>query len=400
MGEIWAIFKTGRAPGWMMRLPVLMAICTCCCRGQITFPGFENVQGLHLLKAASRADGVLRLTPAQPNRSGAAWFGEKQTVVNGFETEFRFQLTGQGGLGKGADGFAFVLQNSGPAAIAGTGSSGGWALGNGIGDRAAQGIPLSIAIFFDTYRNEVEGDPSNNYLAICTNGKIGEMAWPPSRLAKVRKLRVNLKDRKAHLVRIVYRPPVLSVYLDGAPALASTVDVSFVADREGASYVGFTASTGAGYENHDILSWKFGGTEVSSSMAVVSSEISFLKAACLPDRNLCTPERAAVEQTGPGKYHVVLPANVEWGASVPGRLAAIGGQRGMVCWDLQGRGAEGCGGPGGRGAGGKGFLVPGSPAGALVTKTRDGRTYFTVNDRSGAFADNEGYFEFDVEARP
>ena len=181
----------------------------------------------------------------------------------------------------------------------------------------------------------------------------------------------------------------------------STVDVSFVADREGASYVGFTASTGGGYENHDILSWKFGGTEVSSSMAVVSSEISFLKAACLPDRNLCTPEHAVVEETGPGRYHVVLPANVEWGASVPGKSA--GGDRrarGMVCWDLQGtRGRRVRRTKRPRCRTERGFRCRRSPAGALVTRTREGRTYFTVNDRSGAFADNEGYFEFDVEAR-
>ena len=382
-----------------MKLLAIAAVCAGCCRAQIGFPDFVQPQGLHLLSAARQSGRVLRLTPAQPGRSGAAWFGEKQTVVNGFETEFQFQLTGQGGLGKGADGFAFVLQNSGPSAIAGIGSSGGWALGNGVGNPEAQGIPLSIAIFFDTYRNEVEGDPSNNYLAICTNGKIGEMAWPPARLAKVRKLRVNLKDRKVHLARIVYKPPVLSVSLDGPAVLSTTVDMAFVADREGASFVGFTASTGSGYENHDILNWKFGGTEVSSNMSIVSSEISFLKAACLPDRNLCTPEEATVEEIGPGKYHVVMPANLEWGASVPGESAAVSGARGVVCWDLAGRGAEGCGGPVGSGPGGNGFAVPREPAGALVTRVRGGRIYFAVNDRTGGFAENQGYFEFDVEVR-
>ena len=35
--------------------------------------------------------------------------------------------------------------------------------------------------------------------------------------------------------------------------------------------------------------------------------------------------------------------------------------------------------------------------GALVSKTIGGRTYFSVNDRTGiAFQKHEGYFEFDA----
>src|SRR2546430_3043647 len=44
-------------------------------------------------------------------------------------------------------------------------------------------------------------------------------------------------------------------------------------------------------------------TDVSSSISMVSSDISFFKTACLPDRNLCTPERATVEEKTPGRYH-------------------------------------------------------------------------------------------------
>ena len=135
---------------------------------------------------------------------------EKQAVLNGFETTFQFQLTEQGGLGKGADGFAFVLQNAGPDALAGRGSSGGWALGDGFGDRQRPGIPLSIAIFFDTFKNGEIKDPSDNFVTISTNGRLGEMRWPPSRLAYTRRLKVHLKDRQVHMARIANRPPVMS----------------------------------------------------------------------------------------------------------------------------------------------------------------------------------------------
>jgi hypothetical protein len=81
------------------------------------------------------------------------------------------------------------------------------------------------------------------------------MHWPPPRLAYTRKLPVNLKDGRVHAVRIAYQPPILTVTLDGQAVLTSTVDLSSVVDRDGAAYVGFTASTGNGFENHDILTW-------------------------------------------------------------------------------------------------------------------------------------------------
>jgi hypothetical protein len=137
---------------------------------------------------------------------------------------------------------------------------------------------------------------------------------------------------------------------------------------------------------------------------MVSSNISFFMDACMPGRSLCTPDRAIVEEKQAGLYHVVLPANLEWGAAIPnpgGRPVNIGNVRGTVCWDLKASGAAGCNGPDGNEAvqSGKGFLDREKPPGALVVKTSGGRTRFSVNDRAGAFADNEGYFEFEAELK-
>jgi len=45
---------------------------------------------------------------------------------------------------------------------------------------------------------------------------------------------------------------------------------------------------------------------------------------------------------------------------------------------------ESCSGPEGKGVpGGATFLMPSEPPGALVVKTSAGRTWFSVNDRSG-----------------
>lgn len=231
------------------------------------------------------------------------------------------------------------------------------------------------------------------------------MRWPAERLAFTPRLRVQLKDGKVHAARILFQPPVLSVFLDrsSAPVLEAVVDLSIVLDRLGSAWVGFTASTGGGYENHDILNWSFTSADVSSSMSVVSSQITFLMSACLPDRNLCTPERGAIERTGTG-YHVVLPANLEWGVSIPNpqaRKVVVTNAHGIACWDLKAPGSAGCSGPSGNIVpAGAGFLVADAAAGELVMKTRDGHTWFSVNGHSGiGFKDNEGFYEFDLEIK-
>ncbi|MGP0071444.1 MAG: hypothetical protein ACLPWF_05870 [Bryobacteraceae bacterium] len=148
--------------------------------------------------------------------------------------------------------------------------------------------------------------------------------------------------------------------------------------------------------------------ETSSQISSTDSDISYAKWACLPNRSQCTPEKEIVEARDAGEYHIVLPAQLEWGASIPtppGTSVALRGVTGMVCLGFQGRGSdrspESCHGSLGDGKpAGEAYLVPDEAAGALVTKTADGRTYFSVNGRSGAsFQAHEGYFEFDATVR-
>jgi hypothetical protein len=130
-------------------------------------------------------------------------------------------------------------------------------------------------------------------------------------------------------------------------------------------------------------------------------KVSYAKWDCLPGRSQCTPEKEIVDTKGPGEYHIVLPAQLEWGASIPtppGSSVALHGVTGTVCLE---RSTESChGAPSDGKPAGEGYLVPDEAAGALVTKTEDGRTYFSVNGRSGAsFQAHQGYFEFDVIVR-
>ena len=207
-----------------------------------------------------------------------------------------------------------------------------------------------------------------------------------------------------HTARIVFEPPVLSVFLENSltPALKTVVDFSLATDHNGSAWVGFTAATGLGYQNHDILNWSFTQPSISSNVAMVSSDITFPMSACLPNRNLCTPERALIEHKG-ARYHVVLPANLEWGASIPNpsaRPVDVMNAKGIVCWDVNAAGPQGCAGPSGNGGTAEtGFLATDAPARALIVNTHQGRTWVSVNGRKALFKDNEGFYEFDLEIR-
>lgn len=142
-------------------------------------------------------------------------------------------------------------------------------------------------------------------------------------------------------------------------------------------------------------------TDVSSNMFSVDSKITFAEWACLPDRSQCTPDHAVVQEQGQVQFHIILPAQLEWGASIPAAPRAtvtVRGATGTVCLDSQSRSTSSCNGPRGNGPNaGPDFLALDAAVGALISKTVGDRTYFSVNDRSGPdFQKHEGYFEFDV----
>jgi Legume lectin domain len=367
-------------------------------QSEILFENFKSLGGLALVGNAKVVGQMLRLTPARRNQTGAAWVRTKQAIGSGFETTFQFRLTHQDWLFHGTDGFAFVVQNSGPDAIGGRGSAAGFGMPDPTNPRHV-GIPHMIAVFFDTLRNPDENDPSSNYVAVRANAGSASMRWPATRLSFRPKLSVTLKDGKVHTARILFQPPILSVFLDDSEVLKTVVDFSFATDHNGDAWVGFTAATGWGYQNHDILSWSFARPSVSSSLALVSSDISFPMSSCMPNRNLCTPERPFVEPRTSG-YHIVLPANLQWGASIPnpsGKPVIVTNAKGIVCWDAK-LTSEGCSGPTGNdGVAKRGFLDEEKAPGALIMKTENGQTLFSINGRPDlGFTSSEGFYEFDV----
>ena len=235
---------------------------------------------------------VLRLTPNSTYTSGSAWFNTPQPVSANFTTSFMFQLSGASNSEGPADGIAFVIQNSGTSALGPDGC------GLGFGDvpegtcaPTSGGIASSLAVEFDSYQNPTIGDVSSSHVAIqsCLTGPNSVDASCRLQIpspsggttpADVNLLAlqnpINLADGNFHSATISYvtlalstqtncgggtasAGPCLDVMLDGVDLFPAGVpfDITTIGLTSGTAYVGFTAGTGLGDDNQDILSWTF-----------------------------------------------------------------------------------------------------------------------------------------------
>jgi hypothetical protein len=199
--------------------------------------------------SAAFIDGRLRLTPAKEGQSGSAWMSSRQPVTGGFAAIFQFQITYLPETAAPGDGFAFVVQNSSVRA-----------LGEGGGDLGYGGIPNSIAVEFDTWPNSNYRDPNTSHVSIHTRGTAANSPDESASIARTTAI-PNLLDGRVHTAVVSYTPAdggFLQVLLDGRLVLGVSVDLSTLLNLDrGRAYVGWTAGTGASWENHDITFFSF-----------------------------------------------------------------------------------------------------------------------------------------------
>ena len=244
-------------------------------QAQFSYTDFSSIAGLQLNgSAAATSNGsvyVLRLTPGTGNQDGSAWYTSQIPLKAGFTSTFTFQFSGEGGSGGHADGIAFLVQGA-PSGVNASGYQGG-AIGYGDDDGNAThslGIPNSFAVELDTYQNG--WDPNANHIAVmsCGTGNNSQHHGPNGcasgadpTIAINSTFSANLTDGQMHTVIVTYGLPCagcqnLTVQLDGQQILAVAFDLATLGlDTNDDAYVGFTASTGGGFENQDILSWSF-----------------------------------------------------------------------------------------------------------------------------------------------
>ena len=230
----------------------------------------------------SSVSNVLRLTPASQYWAGSAWFQTPQPVGSPFTTTFTFQLSPD----DGADGIAFVIQNSGLSALGPEGCGEGFAddinggcLSGALGPQT--GIIDSIAVRFNTHSEGVGGATQTNDPGV---GNVSIQSCPDEQansitaacqLAVYPFSQFVLQDGNVHTATITYSlnasssqtsctinntaGPCLDVILDGTDLFPTGVpfDMTTLGLTSGAAYVGFTGATGADIDNQDILSWTF-----------------------------------------------------------------------------------------------------------------------------------------------
>ncbi len=198
---------------------------------------------------APHIDGsALRLTD-NTGETSSAWLPTAIQVSTAFSTSFQFRITPVSG-GQLADGFAFVIQSA-PGGNATLGTTG---LGGYIG---YAGIPNSIAVEFDTYRNTDYGDPAGTHIGIQSNGAAANSSSHSTSANKAGPVAATFADGAVHTATITYDGTSLSVLLDSVPVATAPVNLSTLLTLSGGTnaYVGFTAATGAAREFSDIVSW-------------------------------------------------------------------------------------------------------------------------------------------------
>lgn len=220
------------------------------------YPDFSSVADLALQgRAAPTADRV-RLTDALPGQAGGLWHDPRVFVSGGFETTFRFQISG--GAGARGEGFALVIQDNAVPALG--------PAGDGLG---YDGVPNSLAIEFDTRESAAQSDPLSPHISIHTRQSDPNRANHSASLGAVTNGLPDFADGNVHTGRVVYAGNTLEVFLDDLanPVLGVVLppgEYGEVGSIEGLlgldaglAWLGFTASTGEGFGSHDLLSWSF-----------------------------------------------------------------------------------------------------------------------------------------------
>ncbi len=189
---------------------------------------------------------LLQLTNGGNNEAGSA-FSTNKVAVNGFSTVFSFQLLN--GTNPSADGITITIQGAGNTAL---GPPGG-----GLGYGGTGGIPTSLAVKFDLYNNQGEGNDSTG---LYTNGAA------PTVVGSINLTGTGIDLHSQHVFNVAmsYGGTTLGVTITDASTSASASQ-SYTINIPGTvggntAYVGFTGGTGGLTATQDIRTWTFSPT--------------------------------------------------------------------------------------------------------------------------------------------
>jgi fibronectin type 3 domain-containing protein len=208
--------------------------------------GFNAASTLLSLNGSAKISGaILQLTDGRSNEAGSA-FSATTVGITQFTTQFQFQL-----LNPNADGFTFTIQGAGPSALGLVGGGLGYGPDHSGG---TGGIPNSVAIKFDLFSNQGEGNDSTG---LFVNG-----AAPTSTGSiDLSTTGINLHSGHIFNVAMAYDGTTLKVIISDTVTNASAsqsyaVDIPTLVGGSNA-YVGFTGASGSQTATQNILSWTY-----------------------------------------------------------------------------------------------------------------------------------------------
>jgi hypothetical protein len=211
--------------------------------------GFSNPVGMQLNGSTDLDDSRLQLTNGGLTENGSAFFTTPMDIRN-FTTDFTFQISDAA-----ADGMTFTIQKSGAGATA-LGPSGG---GLGYGPDSptgAPGIGNSVAVKFDIYSNDGEGDDSTG---LYTNG--GSPTQPSTDLTPSG---IMLDEGDTISAHVTYDGTTLTMTL-ADNVISKTFTKSWAINIPATvggntAFVGFTGGTGGSTASQKIETWTFVST--------------------------------------------------------------------------------------------------------------------------------------------
>jgi hypothetical protein len=224
--------------------------------------GFSSTQGLTLNgSAVANNDTRLQLTNGGLNQAGSV-FWNAPIGIQAFTTDFEFQISGD----SQANGFTFCIQNVGPTALGG-GSSG---LGY-------QDIKKSVAIKFNFYNYQNEGNDSTG---VYTNGEP-----PVLPTIDISPSGIQLNSGDSIQAQLTYDGSTLTLNLldlisNAKFTMSKAIDIAQIVGGNTA-YVGFTGGTGGLSASQKILTWTYSAQSAPApnpSFAMSSSPLTTIKA--------------------------------------------------------------------------------------------------------------------------
>ncbi|HBG70562.1 MAG: hypothetical protein A2W93_06145 [Bacteroidetes bacterium GWF2_43_63] len=179
-----------------------------------------------------------QLTSASATQNGCAWNRGTISFASAFDYSIQMYFGASGG---GADGCAFVFQNS-PLGISQCGDNGG--------QLGAGGISNAVVVEFDTYDNDNPShifDIAADHTAIEIDGDMQGWGAPLCGPVQADPLDALLADGLLHTLRVTWDPATntLCVYVDGSQRISCVYDyINNVFGGNPNVWWGFTGSTG------------------------------------------------------------------------------------------------------------------------------------------------------------